>query len=92
ETTRLDEAALTDLPERREWLDRSLAEHKALVAPIRRCPPEILTEIFDEVTSRAFTPSSMEVPVLLGAVCHHWRQVSLLTPRMWSSIHVCLQT
>jgi hypothetical protein len=32
--------------------------------------------------------SSDEAPVLLGRICKLWRQISLSTPQLWSSLHV----
>ncbi|KII88530.1 hypothetical protein PLICRDRAFT_110279, partial [Plicaturopsis crispa FD-325 SS-3] len=75
--------ALLHLHERRKRLVQSLDEHIALLAPIRRCPPEILSEIFFCASPPSFGPFSEKAPVMLGRVCALWRKVSLATPRLW---------
>ncbi|KII89642.1 hypothetical protein PLICRDRAFT_559074 [Plicaturopsis crispa FD-325 SS-3] len=71
-------------------LVRSLDEHEALVAPIRRCPPEILSSIFRFVVFHSSDFSSMGAPVQLGRVCHHWRQVTIATAQLWACLQVHL--
>ncbi|KAJ7022051.1 hypothetical protein C8F04DRAFT_1139261 [Mycena alexandri] len=33
--------------------------------------------------------SATEAPVLLGRLCSSWRAISLSTPRLWATLHVC---
>ena len=44
--------------------------------PVNLLPRELLSEIF------RFIPD----PFVVGAVCHHWRQVSISAPGLWSYI------
>lgn len=69
------DAQMMDLRQRQERLveirqrvSRSLAEHKALLAPIRRCPPEILAEIFVHLLPPALSPprKSYTCPIMPG--------------------------
>jgi F-box-like len=62
----------TDLEERRAW-----------IAPIRKLPSELLSEIF-------VFGSEMEhlAPVTITEVSRLWRDVVLATPRAWSRIHI----
>src|ERR1700691_4193489 len=62
-------------------------------APILNIPTEILIEIFKEVRSIHEKDSqSQESPlpaaVLLSHVTRHWREISLGTPSMWTTIAV----
>jgi hypothetical protein len=68
--------------------------HMALVAPIKRLPPEVLSEIFlhcidtdssDLHNERDLAPRLDKAPLLLGSVCSRWRSISLSTPRLWAS-------
>lgn len=60
----------TDLLSRRAWL-----------APIRRVPPEILSEIFVLVTE-----IEAYAPIKISEVSRRWRKIVLGTPRAWSMI------
>ncbi|KAK6996980.1 hypothetical protein R3P38DRAFT_3407135 [Favolaschia claudopus] len=64
--------------------------HRTLVAPIRRIPPEILSEIFEAClpNERNCVMSSAEAPMLLGRVCSSWRTLSLSTPSLWCRLHI----
>ncbi|KAK7001449.1 hypothetical protein R3P38DRAFT_3049181, partial [Favolaschia claudopus] len=78
------------LEETRRELSTYVDAHKALISPIRRMPPDILSEIFIAClpTHRNCVMSATEPPVLLGRVCSSWRALSMETPRLWSSLHV----
>ena len=71
----------------------SLLAHKALTAPARRIPPEVLSEIFYHCLPKTpyITPRDAESPLMLARVCHYWRAVTLSTPRLWSSLSIPLQ-
>ncbi|KAL1740718.1 hypothetical protein HDZ31DRAFT_67661 [Schizophyllum fasciatum] len=79
-----------------EWFSSRLAEltqhilaNKALLAPIRRLPTEILSEIFLlAVPDDWFTVPSGAMTLPYASVCHAWRIVSLTTPQLWAAIVV----
>jgi hypothetical protein len=63
-------------------LTKDLEERKAWIAPIRKLPNELLSEIF-------IFASEMEdlAPVRITEVCHLWYEMVLATPRAWSLIY-----
>src|SRR5882672_9516402 len=65
----------------------------ALVAPIRRLPPEVLSEIFLHYNDEN-NISDLQLntaPLLLGGVCSRWRTIALSTPRLWTSFALTIQ-
>ena len=86
EITRLN-AVLDGLTRKRDALQTYTHLHTALVAPIRRLPPEVLSEIFlhynDENNISKFRLNT--APLQLGGVCSRWRTIALSTPRLWTS-------
>ncbi|KAL1718768.1 hypothetical protein EV715DRAFT_290919 [Schizophyllum commune] len=81
---------LTELEEHKRRLLRRVDVQKAYVAPIRRLPAELLSEIFyhcciqyDDITSK---DSCM--PLLLGAVCKTWHDIAHDTPRLWTDVRM----
>ncbi|KAK1229783.1 hypothetical protein PQX77_007131 [Marasmius sp. AFHP31] len=85
-----DEAALlqTESDELRIFVN----QHKALVSPIRRLPPDLLSEIFFHCLPTGHLPvrSVTEAPLLLTVICRGWRDVALGHPRLWNSILIQL--
>jgi hypothetical protein len=62
---------------------------KSTLAPVRRCPPELLSEIFLYClpNSRERKPRRVDnAPLLLGQICSHWRRVAISTARLWTSM------
>ncbi|TCD61496.1 hypothetical protein EIP91_008362 [Steccherinum ochraceum] len=64
---------------------------------ICRLPPETLGEIFvfyvqemDEYAKRYWVDPHLgsDWPTVVSQVCHHWREVALATPRLWTKINV----
>ena len=53
--------------------------------PISRLPPELLINIFTHCSDQ---PSDQLIPVILGHVCQYWKDVSLLSPRIWQHIYL----
>ncbi|KAJ7437750.1 hypothetical protein FB451DRAFT_1450356 [Mycena latifolia] len=82
--------ALDKLVDEHTRISTYVEAHKALISPARRLPLDILEEIFVAClpTHRNCVMSAVEAPVLLGRVCGSWRSISLLTPRLWSRVHV----
>ncbi len=67
-----------------------LREVQSLVAPIRRLPLEILEMIFGyvciTVLGRNATRLAYIGPFVLSTVCVYWRDICLISPRLWTSI------
>ncbi|KAF7357956.1 hypothetical protein MVEN_00842200 [Mycena venus] len=82
--------ALDKLSEERDALSAYVEGHRALMAPIRRLPLDILEEIFVAClpSHRNCVMSAEEAPVILGRICSSWRAISLATPRLWSRLHI----
>lgn len=68
----------------------AIAQHRALLAPVRRIPVDVLTEIFLSCLPTTHNPviSHAEPPFLLTRVCSSWRRLALGTPLLWASIHI----
>ncbi|KAK7449771.1 hypothetical protein VKT23_013246 [Stygiomarasmius scandens] len=75
---------------RRNGLSSYISSHRALMAPIRRLPPEVLSEIFIQCLPTDYNPtrSLTEAPLLLTRVCQSWREICFSTPRLWSALHI----
>jgi len=86
------EPVLDFLKQRREEFHTYINRCRSLEAPIRRIPPEVLTEIFLACCSELnYFPEAnwidAHIPALtLAAVCKNWRDVALSTPRIWAGI------
>ncbi|KZP22121.1 hypothetical protein FIBSPDRAFT_890694 [Athelia psychrophila] len=81
------EAILAKLRLKRAERQDNAVTLKAFVSPIRRVPPEIITEIFLICTSGC--PTS---PPRLAAICSRWRSIALSSPHLWSSLSLVLQS
>ncbi|KZW02828.1 hypothetical protein EXIGLDRAFT_374003 [Exidia glandulosa HHB12029] len=67
-------------------LRQSIFAERALIAPLRRLPPEILGEI---ITYCAMDPAGPRtILATLSLVCRAWRQTTLATPSAWCNIQV----
>ncbi|KAK7051994.1 hypothetical protein R3P38DRAFT_2858010 [Favolaschia claudopus] len=88
------QAALVEI----EALSEYVTQYLSLLAPLRRLPVDILRRIFldpvvHEKKSRQIDRHSILLhyrPNSLGAVCYHWRCVSLEIAPLWSSLVVFL--
>lgn len=80
----------------RNSLQRHRDIHAALLAPVRKLPPEILASIFDMCLSEEnpdrspYTLKSQRPPLLLARICTEWREVALSTGKIWRHIRVTL--
>ncbi|KAJ7622557.1 hypothetical protein DFH06DRAFT_1231658 [Mycena polygramma] len=76
----------------RDELQRCIDDHLALVSPVRRCPDDIIHEIFMAALPprRNSSLDAREAPLLLCKICSSWRTIALSTPRLWASIHIVL--
>ena len=92
------EDQIAQLQQKRDALMKYAKDHRALLTPIRRVPPEILSDIFlaclppvrliqqPQPESSVFDVKSP--PWVFGHVCGQWRAVALSSPRLWSSVSV----
>lgn len=72
--------------------------HRSLLAPVRKLPTELLASIFAACCARdspdrfsnSITSPGVLAPLNLGLVCHLWRDITISTPRLWSTISVVL--
>jgi hypothetical protein len=71
-------------------LDIQLQRAKSLLAPIRLLPIELLALIFEiyvEERGGIYLHGLVTVPpATLGAVCRHWRNVTMCTPSIWTRL------
>jgi hypothetical protein len=85
------QALLDGLIHKRDALQTYTHLHTALIAPIGRLPPEILSEIFlhcqDSKKHRL-----NKVPLLLGSVCSRWRTIALSTAQLWASFMLTIRS
>ncbi|KAJ7441091.1 hypothetical protein FB451DRAFT_953723, partial [Mycena latifolia] len=86
--------ALATLIERRDAHQQDAATMRAILSPMRRFPPEILSEIFLlalAVAQESHSYSSIDraqPPNSFARVCSSWRATSITTPRLWSKIRL----
>lgn len=92
-------ARLADMEGRRLHTETILVQLHTTLAPIKRLPPEIMSEIFERCLdldvkgSRVLfsaTARNKEAPLLLGRVCRTWRAIAHATPRLWRDIFVSI--
>ncbi|KAJ7235630.1 hypothetical protein B0H12DRAFT_136639 [Mycena haematopus] len=85
---------LKHLEDQRASLSSHHEQHKAMLSPLRRMPPELLIEIFSSTlpSMRAIWEDRRyymdHSSWLLSHVSSRWRIVSLSTPSLWSSIAI----
>ncbi|KAH6911028.1 hypothetical protein BKA70DRAFT_1269247 [Coprinopsis sp. MPI-PUGE-AT-0042] len=70
-----------------------VADHRALISPIRHMPPDVLRNIFSHCVPHSAPEKVMqasEAPLLLAQICRHWRDLVISTPTLWSTIFVMI--
>lgn len=76
------------LQRHRQNIIQAMSEQKSLLAPIRRIPEDVLSEIFmlcpEPPPATSFLKN--KAPFLLTQVCSRWRAVALSTQALWSSM------
>ncbi|KAJ7983216.1 hypothetical protein DFH06DRAFT_1467071 [Mycena polygramma] len=86
------EIALVNLVQRRDEAAEHVRQHRGILHPHRRAPPELICEIFALALDTpddsgndgfAYTP-----PWYLGQICRSWRLWALAYPRLWSHITI----
>jgi hypothetical protein len=75
------ERQLTEVQLKMEVLQKSIAERKAWIAPIRKLPHDVLSQIFVEVSM-----DNWKAPLILQSISRWWRDVVAGTPRAWTFI------
>jgi F-box-like len=70
---------IQELEQERAELDKEIGNDKGFIAPIRRLPSELLSEVFiwSEINGN---------PWPITKVCRSWRSVALRTPQLWNHI------
>ncbi|KAJ7056423.1 hypothetical protein C8F01DRAFT_1365665 [Mycena amicta] len=97
------EAALTQLSDSRATtarleeqigkLGETLRKYRALFAPVKRVPPELVSHILRYALPDDYVSGSREcVPWSLGHICRSWRVTALADSFLWSFIAVGLPT
>ncbi|KAJ7472641.1 hypothetical protein FB451DRAFT_1089526 [Mycena latifolia] len=81
---------INELTGKRAHLAGFIDAHLALVSPTRRLPEDVVAEIFTASlpSHRNAVMSGGESPLLLCHVCRVWRRLALLTPRLWTTLHI----
>ncbi|KAJ7614740.1 hypothetical protein DFH06DRAFT_1368120 [Mycena polygramma] len=85
---------LANLIQRRQARGQEVRSLRGLISPIRRFPPEILSEIFVlclrnyPLTDSYTSVDPRQPPFLFGQICTSWRNISLTTPRLWNNIRI----
>ncbi|KAJ4466994.1 hypothetical protein J3R30DRAFT_3250423, partial [Lentinula aciculospora] len=77
---------------KQKTLEAYIGDLRCAVSPIRRLPPEILSDIFKYVCCNyvgvnCISKEKMSLPtVALSHVCTRWRRIVESTPSLWTSI------
>ncbi|KAJ7639426.1 hypothetical protein FB45DRAFT_905571 [Roridomyces roridus] len=84
---------LDELQAERDQLSAYHSQNLSILSPLRRLPPEVLAEIFSwslpAIREMAGTTSDLKKsPWVLAQVNRRWREVSLSTPLLWSTVCV----
>src|SRR5450631_876186 len=67
-------------------METDLNEYRASVAPIRKCPEEVLLMIFE-----SFSKAAPELVAGLLEVCKRWRDIAANAPRLWTHIRIKIE-
>ena len=78
---------------KRNGLKRKINELQSPI--IRRLPLDVTSTIFEfclpdftDFQLSPFTKDDLSIPLSLGAICSHWRDIAWSTPSLWSSLVV----
>jgi hypothetical protein len=63
--------------------------HVALLPPIRSPPVELLANIFS-LCMPEYPAPGLQIPLILGRVCRHWRAITLSMGNLWRSMDLAL--
>ncbi|KAJ7644635.1 hypothetical protein FB45DRAFT_1053342 [Roridomyces roridus] len=76
------EAQIQDLTRLRDQERELISALKPLIAPIRKLPVELLTEIF--LLAVGSKKEWLIHALVVSQVCAHWRRVACATPQLWN--------
>jgi len=82
------QTTLLDLQRRRQAIQTHVDRNKALFAPIRRLPVEILQKIFTLCFPFVSTANIACLPFNVSHVSAHWRAVASTTPDLWRKVEL----
>jgi hypothetical protein len=71
----------------RDGLSKYAKKNEAILSPIDRLPPELLSEIFQRLLP-LWGRMPRKLVMLPSKICRRWRKVSLSTPILYSSITI----
>ncbi|KIY65383.1 hypothetical protein CYLTODRAFT_66007 [Cylindrobasidium torrendii FP15055 ss-10] len=90
-------AALGRMQDRRTLITAAMTSRRALRAPVRMLPDDILCTIFawavpavGDLENDDGLNTSEWPPWVISHVCRRWRQLSLSHPRLWSTVMIHL--
>ncbi|KAG6810740.1 hypothetical protein H0H92_010544 [Tricholoma furcatifolium] len=93
-------AAVIALITRRDVQAERVQKYRIALAPHKRLPPELLSEIFvrclpfdtlyDSANTLRLPPIIQQAPWVLGQVCSRWRRISRSDPRLWRVAKISL--
>ncbi|KAJ7615644.1 hypothetical protein DFH06DRAFT_1239694 [Mycena polygramma] len=88
------EVALSTLVQRRDETREELHEHRAILHPVRRVPPELVCDIFalalddPDAPNNPFHAFGYAPPWYLAQICRSWRHWAAAYPRLWNHITI----
>jgi hypothetical protein len=82
------QTVLLDRQRRRQAIQTRVDRNKALLAPIRRLPVEILQKIFTLCFPFVSTANIACLPFTVSHVSAHWRAVASTTPDLWRKVEL----
>jgi hypothetical protein len=71
---------------RRKLLLHYRAANLSLIAPIRRLPAEILSQVFLQCIPEESIFLAKTAPLVLSQVCRQWREVALSNQLLWNTL------
>ncbi|KAJ7888109.1 hypothetical protein B0H14DRAFT_1213709 [Mycena olivaceomarginata] len=82
-------AAITRLSQKRDKIAKNICQHRAILSPVRRVPPELVCEILVlSLLSDDQEDPTNNPPWHLGHICRLWRYYVSTYPALWSSITI----
>lgn len=86
------QGVLEELKRKQSELRAFFQENEPLISAQRRLPPELWMQIFMYCLpdDAHVVQDHTHAPLLITNVCSYWRTIALSTPRLWSSLYVCM--
>ncbi|KAJ7888096.1 hypothetical protein B0H14DRAFT_1213320 [Mycena olivaceomarginata] len=83
------EAVIVQLTRKRDEIVENIRQHRAILSPVRRVPPELVCEILVlSLSSDDDEDTPNRPPWYFGHICRFWRHCVLAYPALWSSITI----